>query len=448
MAINKHPLFKGLVKIELSDGQKVEGDNMVTNALNQFFKNGGMTNPSALYASNIRTNPLYYLLGGVMCLDTALTQDADLVRVPPGVHMTANGARDVSNNGNPTELGTYNAIESGMQPDGSLKMVWDWPTSGGNGTIASVCLSSMYGGMLGVGNKVSNTSKTNAVNPSIYNSAISLGGYSGVPVGIKDNVLYCVQSFYNVSEWTVNKYAMPYTQIDVRDSINARLLETITVQIPAEIRNIVNRSGGAGMAESYFFKNDTAVIYIGHKDSRGDYPTTAFSDEYPAYIIKYNIGTGTVTAQVLNTTNTGISYPLVNQYSFYYGASDEYAIIGNNCVNLSNLADVRTIENLPATQRLGTSSYYGLEVITSKTFLSSAGNYYIETEDPSGYPVNEYSRIGAQGALSNNPLMMFAGNCLIRDPRYIATIFNLSSPITKTADKTMKVTYVIRFNAA
>ena len=448
MAINKHPLFKGHVKIELSDGQKVEGDNMVTNALNQFFKNGGMTNPSALYASNIRTNPLYYLLGGVMCLDTALTQDADLVRVPPGVHMTANGARDVSNNGNPTELGTYNTIESGMQPDGSLKMVWDWPTSGGNGTIASICLSSMYGGMLGVGNKVSNTSKTNAVNPSIYNSAISLGGYSGIPVGIKDNVLYCVQSFYNVSEWTVNKYAMPYTQIDVRDSINARLLETITVQIPAEIRNIVNRSGGAGMAESYFFKNDTAVIYIGHKDSRGGYPTTAFSDEYPAYIIKYNIGTGTVTAQVLNTTNTGISYPLVNQYSFYYGASDEYAIIGNNCVNLSNLADVRTIENLPSVQRLGESSYYGLEVITSKTFLSSAGNYYIETEDPSGYPVNEYSRIAAQGALSDNPLMMFAGNCLIRDPRYIATIFNLSSPITKTADKTMKVTYVIRFNAA
>ena len=448
MAINKHPLFKGHVKIELSDGQKVEGDNMVTNALNQFFKNGGMTNPSALYASNIRTNPLYYLLGGVMCLDTALTQDADLVRVPPGVHMTANGARDVSNNGNPTELGTYNTIESGMQPDGSLKMVWDWPTSGGNGTIASICLSSMYGGMLGVGNKVSNTSKTNAVNPSIYNSAIGLAGYSGVPVGIKDNVLYCVQSFYNVSEWTVNKYAMPYTQIDVRDSINARLLETITVQIPAEIRNLVNRSGGAGMAESYFFKNNTAVIYIGHKDSRGDYPTTAFSDEYPAYIIKYDLSTGTVTAQVLNTTNTGISYPLVNQYSFYYGASDEYAIIGNNCVNLSNLADVRTIENLPATQRLATSSYYGLEVITSKTFLSSAGNYYIETETPSGYPVNEYSRIDGRGALSDNPLLLYSGDYLKRDPRYIATIFNLSSPIIKTADKTMKVTYVIRFNAS
>lgn len=448
MAINKHPLFKGHVKIELSDGQTVEGDNMVTNAVSYFYKNGGLTNPSAFNASNIRANALYYLLGGVMCLDTALTQDADVVRVPPGVHMTANGARDVVNNGNPSELGTFNALESGFQQDGSLKLVWDWPTSGGNGTIASVCLSSLYGGMLGVGNKASKTNKTNAVNPSIYNSVISLSGYSGIPVGIKDNILYCVGGLYGVTEWTVRKYAMPYTMTDIRDTQEARLLEEITVQIPAEIQNLVDRSAGAGMAESYFFKNNTAVIYIGHKDSRGDYPTTAFSDEYPAYIIKYNIGTGTVTAQVLNTTNTGISYPPVNQYSFYYGASDEYAIIGNNCVNLSNLADVRTIDNLPATQRIGTSSYYGLEAITNKTFLSSAGNYYIETEDPSGYPVNEYTRIGAQGALSDNPLMMFAGNCLIRDPRYIATIFNLSSPITKTADKTMKVTYVIRFNAA
>ena len=156
--------FKGHCKIELTDtktGKKevVEHDNMVTKALEYFFKGGGMTNASAFNSSTIRSSALYYLLGGVMCLDTALDEDDEIVRVPAGVMMTANGARDVANNSNPTEMGTYNDIESGWQQDGSLKMVWDWTTSQGNGTIACVGLSSAYGGMLGVGNKLSKTSR-------------------------------------------------------------------------------------------------------------------------------------------------------------------------------------------------------------------------------------------------------------------------------------------------
>ena len=443
--------FKGHCKIELTDVntgkvETVEHDNMVTKALEYFFKGGGMTNASAFNSSTIRSNALYYLLGGVMCLDTEIDEDDEIVRVPAGVMMTANGARDVANNSNPTEMGTYNDIESGWQQDGSLKMVWDWTTSQGNGTIACVGLSSAYGGMLGIGNKLSKTKRSNSFNPSVYNSVVGASGYTGTPVGIKDNVLYCVQSFYGVSEWTVKKYAFPYTQTDVRDGISLRLLDSITVAIPNEIKNITNSSGGVGMAESYFFKENVAVIYIGKKDRRGSYPTTEFSNDNPAYVIKYNIATGTVTAQVLNTTNTGISYPAVNQYSFYYGASDKWAVIGNNIVDLSNLANVRTIENLPSTQRIGESSFYGLEILTSDTFLSSEGSYYIEADTPSGYPCNEYSRLGLCGSMPDNPLMMFGMNALYRDPRYLATIFNLDRPVTKTSDKTMKVTYVLRFN--
>lgn len=443
--------FKGHCKIELTDVntgkvEVIEHDNMVTKALEYFFKKGGITNPSALYASSIRSNPLYYLLGGVMCLDTALTEDAEIVRVPTGVTMTANGARDVVNAEQPTELGTYNSIESGWQNDGSLKMVWDWSTSQGNGTINSVCLSSIYGGMLGIGNGVSQSSKANAFNPSLYNSPIGLSGYEGVPVGIKDNVLYCVQSFYGVTEYTVKKYAMPYTGIDVRDSITARLIETITVPIPNEVKNIVNKSGGAGMMESYFFKDDIAYVLIGTNYDMGSYPSNVFTNDDPIYIIKYNIATGSVTAQVLNTTNTGISYPLQNQYSFYFGVSDKWAIIGNNAVDLSNLANVNTLVGLPERQRVGTNSYYGCESITSDTFLTSQGAFYIDAVGETGYPCNEYSRLGCRGSMQDNPLMMFGGNALYRDPRYIATIFNLDSPKVKDASKMMKVTYILRFS--
>ena len=445
--------IKGRCRIELTDiktGRKEveEHDNMLTKALYYFYDQAGMTNPSAFNASELRSNALYQLLGGVMCLDTALTESDEIVRVPSGIHMTANGARDVVNNTNPSELGTYNDLESGWQQDGSLKMVWDWTQSQGNGDIKAVCLSSRYGGMLGIGNKSSQTYKTNAINPNIYNSgAISLEGVQGIPVAFKDNVIYCVQTFYGVTEWTVRKYRLPLTVIDVRDSITARFLEEVTVQIPAEIQNLVNSSGGAGMAETYFQKGNVGVIYIGKKHDENGYPTVFFDNDNPAYIIKYDVSTGTVTAQVLNTTNTGISLPRVAQNAIYYGASDEYAVIGNNIVELANLANVRTITGLPDYQRLSENADYSLEIVTSDTFrANSGGAYFIDGNSATGYPCNEYSRIGARGAISTNPLIMFASTYFVRDPRYIATIFNLSSPVTKTADKTMKVTYILRFN--
>ena len=444
--------LKGHCKIELTDVKtgKVEveeHDNMITKALYYFYDQAGMTNPSAFNSSTLRSNALYQLLGGVMCLDTALTESDEIVRVPSGVHMTANGARDVLNNTNPTELGTFNELESGFQQDGSLKMVWDWTQSQGNGDIKCVSLSSRYGGMLGIGNKTSQLSKANAQNPNVYNSAIGLDGVQGIPVAFKDNVIYCVQSFYGVTQWTVRKYRLPLTVIDVRDSITARFLEEVTVQIPSEIQNLVNSSGGAGMAETYFQKGNVATIFIGEKHNENSYPTIFFDNDNPVYIIKYDVSTGTVTAQVLNPTNTGISLPRVAQNGLYYGASDEYAVIGNNIVELANLANVRTITGLPDYQRLSENADYSLEIVTSDTFrANSGGAYFIDGNSATGYPCNEYSRISGRGAISTNPLILFAGTYFIRDPRYIATIFNLSSPVTKTADKTMKVTYVLRFS--
>jgi len=35
--------------------------------------------------------------------------------------------------------------------------------------------------------------------------------------------------------------------------------------------------------------------------------------------------------------------------------------------------------------------------------------------------------------------------CVVVNPYYLATINNLSSPITKTADKTMKITYTLTY---
>ena len=68
--------FEGKTIIELKDAktgklvQRTEDHNMLTNALTEFYKQGGMTNPTAFNANIIRIDALHYLLGGVLLLDT------------------------------------------------------------------------------------------------------------------------------------------------------------------------------------------------------------------------------------------------------------------------------------------------------------------------------------------------------------------------------------------
>ena len=214
--IKGHTLID-LKNIHTGEVEHWEDDNMVTNALTYFMAQGGMTNPTALN-NYIRGDIIKYLLGGVMLLDTALTEQATNVRVPVGVGMTANGAMEILNSEAPTELGSWNASESGWQQDGSFKMVWDWTTSQGNGTINCVSLTNRYQGMRGIGNK-SGGSKTNSVSRNDYNTTVGYTVDGKEVFGYNSNKLYAIQSMNNVTEFAVDVIPFPVTSQDVRDTI-------------------------------------------------------------------------------------------------------------------------------------------------------------------------------------------------------------------------------------
>lgn len=448
--------FKGHCKIELTDVntgkvEVVEHDNMVTKALEYFFRKGGITNRSAFNASYINSDMLKYLLGGMMCLDTALTEDAEIVRVPSGIGMTANGARDVSNNTNPTELGTYNDVESGWQNDGSLKMVWDFSTSQGNGTIGSVCLTSIYAGMAGIGNK-SLTSKGNAFSAGNYNSATALSGYSGIPLGYHDNKLYCLQAVAGVEKWTIKRYDFPYTQVDVRDTMTARLIDEIEVSIPSTIQNLRAGDGSTSIFGRYDAMRiisqkgtHTYMLIMASENSYvGAYWREYFDDSNPWYAVDYDMSSGTVTAIALTPTNTGIPALGSDGANYLAGISDKWVVIGNTAVEKANLANAVEMSDAPT----GTTDYNNRYIYMQDTdiFTWHSGNgWRYDVVAEKACPTNGVY-LGTQGYLADNPLMRFAGNALYRDFGYIATIFNLDSPKVKDASKMMKVTYLLRFS--
>ena len=97
----------GKILLELKDiktgkVEKVFEHNMQTNAIDEMVTNCGWLNNDNLDKSNLAEQ----LLGGVMLFDDDIDEDADIVYVPEGLTMVANGAVGTVNNGNPTELGS------------------------------------------------------------------------------------------------------------------------------------------------------------------------------------------------------------------------------------------------------------------------------------------------------------------------------------------------------
>lgn len=427
--IKGHTLID-LKNVHTGEVEHWEDDNMVTNALNMFYKQGGITNPTAFNASVIRTEALKYLLGGVMLLDTTLTEQASNIRVSAGVGMTANGARDVLNSSAPTELGSWNDTESGFQQDGSYKMVWDWTTSQGNGTINCVCLTSLFNGILGFGNK-SGTSTTNVTNINVLNSVTTKATGSGLIVGYDSNKVYIMDTdFTDKTSIDINVYKFPYTDIDIRDTVSSDLVQTITIELPAIVQNL---TGGTGWsATRAFVKNGVATILIEQ--------SLEYNNNRPSnvYVLTYTLSTGTLTAQNYDFSAT---FGDINMS----GITDTHLILGLHAINLSNTADVNDISDVG---NLYNSSYLithtDLATVDSNILYSDKG--IIDLANYTYLPTNGNGSMNYTHLLDNNNLFALGNTGIYRDPRYIATINNLDSAVTKTADKTMKVTYVLRFS--
>lgn len=433
--------FEGKTIIELKDAKtgklvrRTEDHNMLTNALTLFYKQAGITNPSAFNQSNIAQNALERLLGGVLLLDTALDEDATVVRVPHDVGMTGNGARGVLNSGNPIELGSWNENESGWQQDGSYKMVWDFLTSQANGTVACVCLTSLYHGLQGEGNK-SLTRRDNTTSIGAYNSVTGQSVGSGTIVGVENNRchVWTTTDFESTPTITDNVYSIPVDTVDIRDAINAeRLLDTYTVNVPSAVSAL----SGRWKLRKTFVKNGVAYVYL-VKIKEYSFPNgSVYTDK--AYVLKYNLASHSFTDCIEVSGNSEETNGNI------IGLSDKWAILGKVMTDLDNTVnqlDITDEASLISTGQI--ANIISLEATDSNVFW---GERCKLTDDADLLPVNSTDRMsGLINGPGVNDLIHQCGNYYMRDPRYIATINNLEAPVTKTADKTMKVTYVVRFS--
>lgn len=484
--------MKGHTKIELTDVETgelevKEYDNMVTNALEKALCCAGI----GLARNGLDTDisiynyPLWqHFLGGLLLFENTVNENVNNITFPDGNSMVGNGAYGVSNSNSVIEMGSWNESESGVQEDGSLKLVWDFSTQQANGTISCVCLSSRDGAYIGAGNRsnVYNATNVHLVNGKtftrditsysapvleriVYNSLRMLNNdesrcllyadyLENTVTYIEPRSINYVSSadvsehWYNSGKLKISKYRYGISSVDLLEKSEiTKKISTIEVSVPDDIKTYVGSKLNMNL---YSILTSGEDIYIVFYANNG---IIQLNEQFKVLKISKNGETA-----VYNITNTsGVQLKAgFNTFSItksgylvairFDSPYDFYAI------NINNNNDIKKIENV---DKVNTSRI--IRCFKNSCYTFGNTTYRIDVDLGKMLPLNgNSSNVTAFNEIPviNNPLLIIApytGNRitpslhLYRSTAYLATINNLDSPVEKTSSKTMKVTYTITF---
>ena len=454
-------MIKGHVAIELHNHKtglrdRIEGDNMITNALNYVIPivMGGDTSAGSLM-------PLWQkALGSLMLFDGTLTEDKNNMFLPAEAHLVAFADRGLDTAH--SDRGSLNSAET-YQTDTGYQSVWDFSTSQANGTIKSLALSLNYSFD---GSYIRN-SPYNLVGP------FKTSGPSCKDLSDKTR-FYCYALCYDVENQYLY-YIDPQlggvsSRIERDDTGKTKYLYSTEIHImKAYVPTTKFKLADYPSPTNYGEEVTSFTIETGTSDTdcRG-----YFKNGYDGYA---NMNTPIGTAEEVEMYKLKLSdysfeiseaqtftVKSVNFYN-YYGhstANNGYAYIKSldkktiYIVNLSNPVDVQEAK-LPNDYTLSDGGLANLKNGGVK-FATNDSRYGI------CYPDGKIIINQQRGSYSNDPIRngprLIADNLVVFGHRaysnygysngrllnnYLGTIYNLPQPIVKTAASSMKVVYTL-----
>lgn len=452
--------LKGITTIELRDVNTgevttVEQENMVTNALGNFFG----SNPMGVFNSLVNSRTIKHfnryfipicpnLLGGILLFSEALEENADKLLVGSAELPMAYA----SNNANPyddVKRGSMNLNES-MAITNGYKFVWDFSTSQGNGTIAALALTSCYGGAAVYGNIYDDTS------PFFLMKQDDISGHAGkirqiyslaVEMDVQNEVIYSIK--YATDGITITKAHIPIHTIGLTDNLDGSSYEILEEHVinPTTFQfvNYINLNGAFydgrdgywyGFGNRYNSSGSATVYWI--KINKEDY---SFTEGKWTLSATYLEEAGTIDSGYVNRTSKGCV-----RNGYWY--TQAYNRKGFYKINVNNPADITLID-------LGiTTNDYGIgdgtapnctlvlleDILFGKEFMILADDTVVLTKGD-----NKISYLSTPLFQWKQFLFGFTGGqrSIYMFTPYLATINNLDRAVVKTADKTMKITYTL-----
>ena len=358
-------MIKGHTKIELTNVETgetrvVESDNIFTDFFKDVFFNAqGVLSPEVNYCDNatsvdgygyacLRNFP-YKNVGGILCFENELVEDAVLTSIDFSNRITARGS-DFAYTGTELSLGSFSVNESGFNEDGSYKMVWKFDETHGNGQISAVGLVSPFCARVGVGNTTNDTttlttnneddkyaanfkninrknSSIGGFHPDIYEAYYSQSeelrgtAYQYYTMMCYEQLLYLngdkdemyilargKYSFIRTSAYSkgefikdcgylrINKFRMPCRKVSIFDGYLSRYLGDEIVQIPDVIMTKLNTST-SNYIYGAIWNDNGAMYFILH-------PTNTIAVNETFYILKVNVDDFSVETITMKNTYT------------------------------------------------------------------------------------------------------------------------------------------------
>lgn len=398
-------MLKGHTKIELTDvrtGKKTvrEHDNLVTGAAERHL------NCILPVNSGYRMTPLHeYAMGGIMLFGNSLlvpdggTSDYTF---PFSASLTGYASND-ANNTQDKKRGSRNLTES-KELDNGYQFVWDFTTDQANGDIAAVALTSADAGK-----------------DPFKDEIVQILSFSNITGNLCDfdfstmTATFFVQSGKNIK---LHRYHVGLLNIDVNDTMGTlRKIKEEDVNL-ADF-NVSNPG-------NYVVKKSGGHFYFSYR-----YNNQICMSRFSADTLKYDSDYG--------IRNTGITT--------YSSVTDFCIVEGNAYISTGGLYRCDISGTAPA-EKIDTPSnanFIYLARYDSSTIISNA--YYIVLKDQgaefitrSGNSNLKITKVGADNMAFGTNMSSIS---MFELKHYLATINNLDSPVEKTANQVMKITYTI-----
>lgn len=467
-------MIKGTTLLELTDINTGEVDiikdeNMITNALAKILKPLGLVTSGKTMLDTLA--PHYKtLLGGILLFDTNLEESEDTLFPPASAKMIGCGSFELVNDTTALERGSYNLVESEIDLDNRyVKYVYDFTTSQANGTIASVCLTSQRGGCCSYGLTHGNSGSRPGLGFRICDGSMqyvisdntgvqTIDGTQAMKIGTSERLFVLdgendIAYYHTVDSSTsmrIVKRRAHFKRVSILANpyLTKELIEEQTLtwddEIPTEY---VLSNYDVETKALYVFAHNKKYIEPNEeckmlKISMGNFEVTTYT-----YTNTSGVRLSTDYGSVLNYG--GYVYLRAYQYPF-----DKFKFELGNSANIVRFEPFG-VAGRPSEPIIGCNGRVFYEKLYNNFLDISSGNKLSGAENAGvhGYS-DRYKYLSQYTPVIGNELLYFvsrgdrtsngaaAGFIILGN--YLATINNLTEPVTKTADKTMKITYIIQ----
>lgn len=427
------------------------------------LRNLGECNASIMNNTTFKANDYWKeTLGGILLFERTISSNTPFM--PKGNRMRANAAVGITNSDPPSELGSYNS-DSGITSDNkSLFLKYDWSTAQGNGDIACVCLTSKTGGFIGYGNPSGEYSSKFSASESYkpirlidYKFADSKGTNTQRQTIIVGNYKYRFTVSSHIL--TIYKTKVCITKGSILDGVTVK---TMTFDL-SEVGNPLNWQN-----EGCFVTQSEGKIYflptINQGPSQYDY---YIAPGNPIRFYEFDPEEETVTLKSVNNNSTkSVTINSNPNYSYYrFGVSHGKLFCTSSgnppdmSVEVFNISNNNHLSLPGVNQVLAQDLYLAGDLPGGLTWVANRNQnnynnqlYVFDDQNVTAYPTNSNLYSLTNTLLSpfvwdeeNESLIcsMSNGVTSINNPMYLATINNLSAPVTKTTDLAMSVEYTL-----